>query len=256
MVEKSNKENKPNKLSKNFTMNNIYKLLTLYMFFSAISLFGQEKKIIYFKNSEVVTEKQNWDLKIIIQKSFKNEKDIISMETFNKNNVLINKEITEATSDKKNMKNYTEKIFPEYDAKTISEANFKNGVSSSVSKCVTMNGKVIFPDRACEEEGKSLDGKFQVWLAEQIKNLFRDEEKPLKYLVRFDVTPDYKIVVKKINHKEITADLNSLDSNEIKILATIKNSPIKYFEGVLRKIAGKDAKTAFNIPVHWMGSSY
>lgn len=173
----------------------------------------------------MVTEKKDWDLKIINQKSSKKDKDIISMESFNKNNVLINKEISESSLDEKNINNFTEKIFPEY-------------------------------NRNCEEDAKTLDGKFQNSLADQFKSVFQDEQKPFKYLIKFDVTPDYKIVVKKINDKEITADLNSLDSNEIKILTTINNSPIKYLEGVLRKIAGKDAKTAFNIPVHWMGSSY
>lgn len=231
------------------------RFLTFLMIFTSISIFGQEKKIIYFQNSELVTEKQDWDLKIIIQKSSKKDKEVISKESFDKNNVLINKEITESSLDQKNIKNYTEKIFPEYNAKTIIEADLKDSVSSSFTKCVTTKGETIFPDRGCEEDAKYLDGKFQNWLADQLKAVFQYEEKPLKYLVMFHVTPDYKILVMKINNKEITADLASLDSNENKILEILKNSPSKYFDGVLRKIAGKDAKTAFNVPIFWRGAS-
>ena len=234
------------------------KITTIALIFLGINLFGQEINTSYLmKNGEKVDENQNWDFKIVSMFSKKKNIDLLKIQTFDENEVLMKTQIIENDAKKNYQKNTEEIIYQEYNCKTLSESLLQNEEFTTTEKCVSLEGKLIFADKKCEESAKNINSgnKLSSWLGDGIKNIFEDLDQRIHYKVIFVVKPNYQITINEINNKPTNIENPQLNSYEIAVIKLIEKIPRSYFEGNLKKIAGKDAETIFQLPIVWMRSN-
>ena len=234
-------------------MNNKISILTLAL--TSCIILAQEKEISYVKDGVKVTEKDNWEYKIVQAKSSNKNNETLLKEKFDKDGILLNKTIIEQNIGEKKYRILEEVIYNQYNCKTIKELIIQNEKTVSTEKCLDLKDKIIFADKPCEEIESSLGKEFYTWVQYRME-FVEDKENKIRYVVNFTVKTNYEIVVTKINGKNVDEKEVNLSYSEKKTVEIIKKIPPKFFEGKFRKIAGQNAEMRFSLPIDLMGSSY
>lgn len=224
------------------------KVACLAVFVSAWAFSQQQKEVKYFKDTQEVTEKDDWNQKIEMETATKGEYNFQNIIKWDKEGRKTVEYQAKKLKDKEQGQVSETEYNYKYGYKEVTTTTVDNGSQTPKQKCLSLEDKVIYADKPCTEDATLDAQQLRQWVAQNADVSLLESSIRSSFIVRF--SPDGTSRVEEVDGKKVSEMGSSFTEFEKDLIKKISNMPPNIYRGKLRKALGKEIDTLFRIPVY------
>lgn len=214
---------------------------------SALS-FAQKTETFYYKGSEEVDAKADWEYKGIKKTVIKGNDYNEIFEKWDKRGRKVS-DIQIRVNKQNKSGTYSSTVY-DYDSsyKETTVTTLSEKAQQTKYKCTSLEDKVIYPDKLCTEEATLDERTLHQWVKNAANASLADSNIKSIFAVRFSPVSPPKVI--KINGRDIEQEGIKLTHFEEDMVEKISKMSPEIYKGKLRKGLGKEKETIYHIPIY------